>query len=56
MKKLVYATIGAMAVYLLGAFANASFDIATWDGYARATVAIFMGVAAVGGIAATEIP
>ena len=46
MKKILLSTLAVVPVYLLGAFANASFDIAVWSDGARTFVSFCMAGAA----------
>lgn len=41
-----FAALGALLVYLLGAFAAASFNVATWPGEGRTFCALCMFIAA----------
>jgi hypothetical protein len=47
MKKIFFATLAVIPVYLLGAFANAGFDITAWSDLGRMLISMFMAIAVV---------
>lgn len=44
-KSISAALLASVAVYLLGSFSAASFDIQTWPGDGRVICAFYMGIA-----------
>lgn len=55
-KSVVGALFGALVIYLLGAFANASFDISVWSDTARGMVALYMVFGIVAGAMFAQMP
>jgi hypothetical protein len=54
MKRLGYLVASVIATYLLGCFYSVSFDISAWSSDARCVTVLFMAVAAVGALIATD--